>query len=86
MTGIVSFTFSGWGFEPIIATADDQMRRLEVVGNVAIVLAVWIAVPTAQRIERECAQEEADERARRDADEIDDVDASDVDASDVTPA
>ena len=49
-----------------------------VAGIAAMVLAVWIAVPTAQRIERERAQEEADERARRDADEVDDVDASDV--------
>ncbi|MET4429338.1 ethanolamine utilization protein EutH [Mycolicibacterium sp. 624] len=181
VTGIFSSTFSWWGFEPIIATADDQMRPLEVVGNVAIVLAgafplvyairtyadkpltavgkrlgistegttgllaattnmlaafhlikdmpakdkvlvvafgttcsaligdhlaftanfqpnligplmigkivagitamllaVWIAVPTAQRIERERAQQEAEERAQHAADEIDDVDGVEV--------
>ena len=39
VTGFFSSTFSGWGFHPIIADASDQMRALEVVGNVAIVLA-----------------------------------------------
>ncbi|WP_197373214.1 ethanolamine utilization protein EutH [Mycolicibacterium baixiangningiae] len=39
VTGFFSSLISGWGFDPIIADADDQMRALEVVGNVAIVLA-----------------------------------------------
>jgi ethanolamine transporter len=39
VTGIFSESFSWWGFEPIIATAEDQMSPLEVAGNVAIVLA-----------------------------------------------
>ncbi|OMB99057.1 ethanolamine utilization protein EutH [Mycobacterium sp. NS-7484] len=39
VTGFFSSRLSWWGFEPIIATADDQMRALEVVGNIAIVLA-----------------------------------------------
>lgn len=39
VTGFFSARFSWWAFDPIIADADDQMRGLEVVGNVAIVLA-----------------------------------------------
>ncbi|WP_231750866.1 ethanolamine utilization protein EutH [Mycobacterium sp. NAZ190054] len=39
VTGFFSSMFSWWAFDPIIADTDDQMRALEVVGNVAIVLA-----------------------------------------------
>ncbi|BCI52260.1 ethanolamine utilization protein EutH [Mycolicibacterium litorale] len=39
VTGFFSTQFTWWGFDPIIADADDQMRALEVVGNIAIVLA-----------------------------------------------
>jgi ethanolamine transporter len=39
VTGFFSERLSWWAFDPIIADADDQMRALEVVGNVAIVLA-----------------------------------------------
>ncbi|WP_299558456.1 ethanolamine utilization protein EutH [uncultured Mycolicibacterium sp.] len=39
VTGLFSQWFGWWNFDPIIADADDQMRALEVVGNVAIVLA-----------------------------------------------
>jgi ethanolamine transporter len=39
VTGFFSSTFSWWGFEPIIDAAEGQMSPLEVVGNIAIVLA-----------------------------------------------
>ena len=39
VTGFFSSHLSWWNFQPIIATADDQMRPLEIAGNVAIVLA-----------------------------------------------
>lgn len=39
VTGFFSTLFGSWGFDPIIADVDDQMRALEVVGNIAIVLA-----------------------------------------------
>ncbi|MGE0218302.1 ethanolamine utilization protein EutH [Mycolicibacterium sp.] len=39
VTGFFSSHLSWWDFQPIIATADDQMRPLEIAGNVAIVLA-----------------------------------------------
>lgn len=39
VTGFFSTHLSWWNFQPIIATADDQMRPLEIAGNVAIVLA-----------------------------------------------
>jgi ethanolamine transporter len=38
-TGIFTKMFGAWGFEPIIATADDHFRALEVVGAVGIMLA-----------------------------------------------
>jgi ethanolamine transporter len=43
-----------------------------VAGVTAMLLAVWIAVPTAQRIERERAQEEAEDAEVLDGD-VDEV-------------
>ncbi|ANI42885.1 MULTISPECIES: ethanolamine utilization protein EutH [Mycobacteriaceae] len=39
VTGFFSARMGAWGLDPIIADADDQMRSLEVAGNIAIVLA-----------------------------------------------
>ncbi|OLT45901.1 ethanolamine utilization protein EutH [Saccharomonospora sp. CUA-673] len=38
-TGVFSAVFGGWGFDPIIADAEDQYRALEVAGNIGIMLA-----------------------------------------------
>lgn len=38
-TGLFSKLFGAWGFDPIIADADDQFRALEVAGNIGIMLA-----------------------------------------------
>jgi ethanolamine transporter len=38
-TGIFSKLFGAWGFDPIIADADDQFRALEVAGYIGIMLA-----------------------------------------------
>jgi ethanolamine transporter len=37
-TGFFSTTFGSWGFDPIIADADDQFRALEIAGYVGIML------------------------------------------------
>lgn len=38
-TGVFSTVFGNWGFDPIIADAEDQYRALEVAGNIGIMLA-----------------------------------------------
>lgn len=38
-TGFFSTVFGGWGFDPIIADAQDQFRALEIAGYIGIVLA-----------------------------------------------
>jgi len=38
-TGIFSSVLGSWGFEPIIADSDNQMRALEVCGNIGMMLA-----------------------------------------------
>lgn len=38
-TGIFSMLLGGWGFEPIIADEENQMRALEVCGNIGMMLA-----------------------------------------------
>lgn len=38
-TGFFSFVFGGWGFDPIIADAEDPYRALEVAGFIGIMLA-----------------------------------------------
>ena len=38
-TGVFSTLLGGWGFDPIIADAEDQYRALEVAGNIGIMLA-----------------------------------------------
>ncbi|MEV0701274.1 ethanolamine utilization protein EutH [Saccharopolyspora sp. NPDC050389] len=38
-TGLFSAVLGAWGFDPIIADADDQYRALEVAGNIGIMLA-----------------------------------------------
>lgn len=38
-TGVFSAVFGAWGFDPIIADADDQVRALEVAGYIGIMLA-----------------------------------------------
>ena len=37
-TGVFSSTFGAWGFDPIIADADDQFRALEIAGYIGITL------------------------------------------------
>jgi ethanolamine transporter len=38
-TGFFSMVFGGWGFDPIIADAEDQFRALEIAGYIGITLA-----------------------------------------------
>lgn len=38
-TGFFSMVFGGWGFDPIIADAEDQFRALEIAGYIGIMLA-----------------------------------------------
>jgi ethanolamine transporter len=38
-TGFFSWVFGAWGFDPIIADADDQFRALEIAGYIGIMLA-----------------------------------------------
>ncbi|PAQ14342.1 ethanolamine utilization protein EutH [Bacillus sp. FJAT-42315] len=38
-TGVFSTIFGGWGFDPIIADAEDQFRGLEIAGYIGIMLA-----------------------------------------------
>ncbi|WP_349409993.1 ethanolamine utilization protein EutH [Pseudalkalibacillus sp. SCS-8] len=38
-TGVFSTVFGGWGFDPIMADADDQFRALETAGYIGIMLA-----------------------------------------------
>lgn len=38
-TGFFTKVFGGWGFDPIIADADDQFRALEIAGYIGIMLA-----------------------------------------------
>ncbi|WP_173915394.1 ethanolamine utilization protein EutH [Halobacillus sp. Marseille-Q1614] len=38
-TGFFSLVFGGWGFDPIMADADDQFRALETAGYIGIMLA-----------------------------------------------
>jgi ethanolamine transporter len=38
-TGFFSMIFGGWGFDPIIADAEDQFRALEIAGYIGITLA-----------------------------------------------
>ena len=38
-TGVFSTVLGGWGFDPIIADAEDQYRALEVAGNIGVMLA-----------------------------------------------
>lgn len=38
-TGVFSTVLGGWGFDPIIADAEDQYRALEVAGNIGLMLA-----------------------------------------------
>ena len=38
-TGFISDVFGAWGFDPMIADADDQFRALEVAGSIGLMLA-----------------------------------------------